>query len=300
MKPRRAQRCLQWDYLEDRICQSAGSTLTVAGAVPSAITNGSLSPAQLRLDELYQEQVIAVNNAKLAAQGFPPPSTKASVTATPQLDKPNNVRLMLQYQQQAATLHPSVIFLGDSVSWAFANQAGEPAWNSTIAPLNALQFGVPGDTTQNLLWRVQNGDLASHPKVAVVEIGLNNFGTYNTVNQTVAGVKAVVETVRTISPTTKVLLLGIFPTATPDNWTRGLEYSANLQLARMSNGNTIRFSNPGWKMVGPGGSLGANLSHDMVHPSAQGYAVVAAALLPTLEQMLAQPSPVVAAARGHR
>jgi lysophospholipase L1-like esterase len=299
MKPRRAQRCLEWDRLEDRICQSSGSSMTVAGPVLSAVTNGSLSRQQLRLDEMFQEQVAAVHNAQKLAQGIPIPPSNASVIPVPQLDQPNAVRLMLQYQQQAATLNPSVVFLGDSVTWAFANQAGQPAWNSTIAPLNALAFGVPADTTQNLLWRVQNGDLASHPKVAVVEIGLNNFALNETVNQTVAGVRAVVETIRAISPSTKILVLGIFPTALPTNWFRGLEYAANLQLAQMANGNMIRYLNPGWKMVGPGGFLGANLSTDMVHTSAQGYAVVAATLLPTLQQMLGIPTHATTAAR-HR
>jgi lysophospholipase L1-like esterase len=303
MKPRRAQRCLEWDRLEDRICQSSGSIMTVAGTVPSASTNGSFSPTQLRLDEQFQEQIAAASNAQLTAAGQPVPGPNASITPTPNLVDPVNISDFLQYQAEAATLKPNVIFLGDSIFWRFTNQEGGQAWNQKIAPLNALAFGIAGDTTQNLLWRIENGELASHPKVAVVEVGLNNLGLtggYEPVDETVAGVKAVVTTIRTLSPSTKVLLLGIFPTGEPNNWLRGLEYATNLQLAQMANGSTVRFLNPGWNLVGPGQSLAANISSDLIHPNPRGYALVAASLVPTLVQMIGPQAYVASAARLHK
>jgi lysophospholipase L1-like esterase len=287
MNSRRPRRCLAWDHLEDRLCQSSGASHHVVA------TTAIPTPAVIRMDEAIQAQLFASNNALLVSEGQAPVSLTASTTPTPQYNTPINISDLWQYEAEAATQNPNIIFLGDSITWRFANPPGQPSWNQDIAPLGALPFGVQGDTTENLLWREENGDLASHPKVAVVDIGLNNLsspGGYESISETVTGVKAVVETIRVLSPQTKILLLGVFPTGSPTNWLRGLEYATNLQLARMANGNTIRFSNPGWKMVGPDGSLGANLWYDNFHPSAQGYAVVGAALTPVLEQMLSTPA----------
>ena len=103
-----------------------------------------------------------------------------------------------------------VVFFGDSITDYFETAQGSPVWQREIAPLNAADFGVSGDQTQHLLWRLQNGELDGHPKVAVVNIGTNNLA-YNTTSETAAGVAAVVQQIEALSPKTKILLMGLFP-----------------------------------------------------------------------------------------
>ena len=90
------------------------------------------------------------------------------------------------------------------------------------APLQAANFGISGDRTQHVLWRMNHGELDGiKPKVVVLMIGTNNTGkendtitTRNTVPETIAGVQAVVADIRAPLPDSKILLLGIFPRGT--------------------------------------------------------------------------------------
>src|SRR5262249_29721498 len=107
---------------------------------------------------------------------------------------------------QVAGGEDQIVFLGDSITDYFGNTIGSSVWNSEIAPLRADDFGVSGDSAENLLWRVENGEVAGDPKLAVVEIGTNDLSYGYSVNYTVAAVQAVVEEIQTISPGTEILL----------------------------------------------------------------------------------------------
>jgi hypothetical protein len=101
-----------------------------------------------------------------------------------------------------------VLFLGDSITDAWRNKSdkgGKEVWDKYFAPLKAANFGIGGDRTQHVLWRVQRGEMEGiQPKVAVVMIGTNNLGS-NSDAEIAAGIKAVVKAVRDKSPDTKVL-----------------------------------------------------------------------------------------------
>lgn len=64
----------------------------------------------------------------------------------------------------------NLIFFGDSIT------EGWPAniWNRAYAPLGAANYGIGGDGTQNVLWRIVNGEVDNlSPRLAVVKIGKN-------------------------------------------------------------------------------------------------------------------------------
>ena len=84
-------------------------------------------------------------------------------------------------------------------------------WDRYYGPRNAANFGIGGDRTQHVLWRLENGELDGiKPKVVVLMIGTNNAGR-NTADEIAEGVKAIVKELREKLPETKVLLLGVFP-----------------------------------------------------------------------------------------
>src|SRR5437667_10681034 len=116
-----------------------------------------------------------------------------------------------------------VLFLGDSITDAWGGEgrgkaAGTKIFEEEFVPLKAANFGIGGDRTQHVLWRLQTGELDGiQPKVVMLMIGTNNSNTNaktkvedNTAEEIAAGVTAIVKEIHKRSPQTKVLLLRIF------------------------------------------------------------------------------------------
>src|SRR5208337_5244157 len=103
-----------------------------------------------------------------------------------------------------------VLFLGDSITDGWRG-SGKDVWKEKFEPLKAANFGIGGDRTQHVLWRLQNGELEGiKPRAAVIMIGTNNLGA-NTAEEIADGIKAIVAEIQKKQPETKILLLGIFP-----------------------------------------------------------------------------------------
>jgi lysophospholipase L1-like esterase len=191
----------------------------------------------------------------------------------------------------AAGKASGVVFFGDSITAAWAwSGFGKTSWDASLAPLGAVDFGVGSDQTQNLLWRLLNGELGGHPKVAVVMIGTNNLG-YGP-QQTAAGITAVVKTIRSVSPGTRVLLLGILPRSTPDDPYRSEIAQINGQIARLADGNMVRYLDLGSLFLLPDGTIPPGLMADptlLLHPSPAGYQLMSDAVRAPIQALLKLP-----------
>src|SRR5262249_29036082 len=102
----------------------------------------------------------------------------------------------------------NVLFLGDSITDAWGGEghnpkaAGTAVWKKIFEPLKAANFGIGGDRTQHVLWRIQNGELDGiKPKVAVLMIGTNNTGQ-DSAAQIAEGITEIVKAIRQKSPET--------------------------------------------------------------------------------------------------
>jgi lysophospholipase L1-like esterase len=179
-----------------------------------------------------------------------------------------------------------VLFLGDSITDGWRG-GGKEIWEKNFGPLKAANFGIGGDRTQHVLWRITHGEMEGiQPKVAVVMIGTNNLGG-NKDEQIEAGIKAVVKGVREKSPTTKVLLLGIFPRdakAGTKNRTRII--AINKEIGKLDDGKNVRYLDIGEKFLGEEGVLTKEIMPDYLHLSPRGYEIWAEAILPALREML--------------
>ncbi|KAM3830702.1 platelet-activating factor acetylhydrolase IB subunit alpha2 isoform 3-T3 [Vipera latastei] len=102
---------------------------------------------------------------------------------------------------------PDVLFVGDSMVQLLQQYE---IWRELFSPLHALNFGIGGDTTGHVLWRLKNGELENiKPKVIVVWVGTNNHE--NTAEEVAGGIEAIVRLINTQQPQAKIIVLGLLP-----------------------------------------------------------------------------------------
>jgi lysophospholipase L1-like esterase len=181
-----------------------------------------------------------------------------------------------------------IVFVGDSITQSW-EAAGADVWKKFYGTRKAVNLGISGDRTEHVLWRLDNGNLRGiAPKVAVVMIGTNNIGhgTHET-SEVLAGVRRVVERIHEVSPSTRVLLLDIFPRGTEFNTGRGRIMQINQSLSRMDDGDKIVFLPIGKEFIEDDGTISPSIMPDALHLSPAGYKRWAVAIEPTLSQMLA-------------
>jgi lysophospholipase L1-like esterase len=181
----------------------------------------------------------------------------------------------------------NVLFLGDSTTKCWS---GNEIWRERYATLPSANFGIAGDTTENVLWRIADGELDGlSPKIVVLLLGTNNLGREGATAEEIAhGDAAVLAALRAKLPGAKVLLLGILPRGQkPDDPYRAVIRDANQHLARLADGDAVRFLDFGAKLLEPDGTLSPAVMQDFLHPTLAGYRIWADAMDPVLSAMLA-------------
>lgn len=187
--------------------------------------------------------------------------------------------LVAQYDQV------DLLFVGDSITAGWDWQI----WQKNFAPLKAANFGIGGDHTGNLLWRLQHGAIGNiNPKLIVVLIGVNNFGHLNeSPEQVAAGVGKVVQQLQLAWPNSKILLNGVLPfdqDAKSPN--RAKVNELNKRISKLQNKNTIVFKDYGSIMLEKNGSISSEIMGDFLHPTTKGYQVWADAMTPDILELM--------------
>ncbi|MDP3069809.1 MAG: platelet-activating factor acetylhydrolase IB subunit [Opitutaceae bacterium] len=192
-----------------------------------------------------------------------------------------------------------VLFVGDSITdfWRREDKksGGKKIWDQHFAPLKAANFGISGDRTQHVLWRLENGELEGiSPKVVVLMIGTNNTGferdgktVRNTPAETAEGVTAIVKKLRTALPQAKILLLGIFPRGEkPDHPQRRQIAEINAVIAKLADRKTVHYLDLGPRFLTATGALPKEFMPDFLHPGELGYEIWADAIKAPLAELL--------------
>jgi lysophospholipase L1-like esterase len=181
--------------------------------------------------------------------------------------------------------HVDLIYIGDSIvgNWKWD---GERVWDYYYAKRNGLVLGISGDRTQQVLWRLQHGNIDGiSPKLAIVMIGQNN-GPFNTGEEIGAGVAAIVQTLREKLPETKILVLAIFPRGEKPTPERAVLAKANEVAAKLADGKHVFYMDINHLFLRPDGSIPASLMPDFEHPSEEGCRVWAAAIEPKVAELM--------------
>ncbi|MFO1060560.1 MAG: GDSL-type esterase/lipase family protein [Dongiaceae bacterium] len=171
-------------------------------------------------------------------------------------------------------------FLGDSIT-----ERWDPAaWRQLVGARSAINLGFSGDRTENLLWRLENGELDGQPPRAfVLQIGTNNIGRHHPPEAVADGVRAVLELLRARVPQAPVLLVGILPRdESPDTPFRRAISATNRLLSLCADGGMVRFVDLGATLLDGDGRLPAAVAPDHLHFSRRGYALLSRALAPAM------------------
>lgn len=162
-----------------------------------------------------------------------------------------------------------VILIGDSIT-----HYGQTAslYKYYFGERKVLNMGQGGDRTQNVLWRLQNGEVEGiQPKIAFLMIGTNNLGRGETPADTVLGIKTVLAELKQRLPSTKVVLFSIFPRggAIMDSITK-----VNGELPALADGKQVVHVDMTQDFQNADGSLREGLYHtDFVHLAGRGYQI---------------------------
>jgi lysophospholipase L1-like esterase len=234
--------------------------------------------------------------AALFAQA--PPSPIPADKPSPRTDA-NSKTAHEQHLAKRTQGRIDVYFQGDSITrrWGALDYPDFLAnWKENFFGWNAADFGWGADRTENILWRIANGELDDvHPKVIVLLAGTNNIGTTPPsgaddarVANVTRGVTAIVDAMRAKAPEATVILMGIFPRN--DNIAvMPIVTRINANLAAAADGRRVRYLNINDKLAGPDGKLFEGMSRDGLHPALKGYQVWADALKPMLTELLGPP-----------
>jgi lysophospholipase L1-like esterase len=224
------------------------------------------------------------------------PATNAVAQNTAIIPVPRDAKWVARHEGFVAEAQKGgidILFLGDSITDFWRNK-GSNVWNQYYSPRHAANFGISGDRTQHVLWRIANGELDGiKPRVVVLMIGTNNTGkekdtgkTRNTVPETIAGVQAVVRELRAKLPASKILLLAIFPRGTLDDPQRAQVALINTVIAKLHDGQMVKYLDLNPKFLEADGTLPRSIMPDLLHPNEKGYQIWAEAMEPTLAEML--------------
>ncbi|KAK0137037.1 Platelet-activating factor acetylhydrolase IB subunit beta [Merluccius polli] len=188
-----------------------------------------------------------------------------------------------RFVQECKDAEPDVLFVGDSMVQLMLQH---DIWREMFSPLHALNFGIGGDTTCNVLWRLQNGELDNiKPKVVVLWVGTNNH--QHTAEQVAEGILAVAQLLTSRLPKAKVIILGLLPRGERPNPLREKNSAVNgLLRSRLPRPGQVLLLDAGPGLLQPDGSLSQRDMFDFLHLTAAGYAAVAKPLSELLLQIL--------------
>ena len=229
------------------------------------------------------------------------PATNAPVTVIPAPPHPNTA-IIPKLNQGFMSKHNGnveiakkgdidVLFMGDSITDWWRNPGGtnfptgpngaytgKPVFDKYFGSMKVANFGIAGDTTQGVLWRLQNGEGQGYkPKAIMLMIGTNNTG-HNSPAEIAMGVADVVFELRKDFPDAKILLLGIFPRSFGGSSVTAKINEINKIIPALHDNQHVFYMDIGSKFLAADGSIPRDIMSDGLHPTTKGYEIWAEAV----------------------
>lgn len=180
-----------------------------------------------------------------------------------------------------------LLFLGDSITHGWESEGNE-VWEHYYSEYDAYNLGFSGDRTENVLWRLQNGEVDGiNPDVAILLIGTNNTGhRQDSADCTARGIEMILDELHERLPETHVLLLGIFPRSfEPGDKLRQLNNKINSRIEKFDVREKVTFLNINDVFLDDEKFLQEKIMPDFLHPNKDGYKLWAEAMDPALKEL---------------
>lgn len=259
----------------------------VAIARPSA---GEVAVAERGLAKFLETADPSIKEINLKYPGLisvrvPPPNSATVPYLAPFFQQKHQANLAV-----AAQGNIDVLFMGDSITDFWRNEegayAGKPVLDRYFGDLKIANFGIAGDTTQGVLYRLQNGEgRGFSPKAVMLMIGTNNTGR-NSAAEIAEGIGAVVLELEKDFPNAKILLLAVFPRSTPADPVRATIDEINKIISRLDDGKRVFYLDIGAGFLDEAGNIPSDIMSDALHPSTKGYEIWAEAVEKPLRDLL--------------
>lgn len=237
--------------------------------------------------ETADPEIKAINEKYpgLIAVRVPPPNSATVPNLAPFFQKKHEGNLEVAKQGNI-----DVLFMGDSITDFWRNTegafAGKPVLDKYFGDLKVANFGIAGDTTQGVLYRLQHGEgQGFSPKAVMLMIGTNNTGR-NTAAEIAEGIGAIVLELQKDFPKAKILLLGIFPRSTANDPVRTTIAEINDIISRLNDGDRIHYLDIGAKFLDSAGNIPKDVMSDALHPTTKGYEIWAEAVKEPLANLM--------------
>jgi lysophospholipase L1-like esterase len=194
-------------------------------------------------------------------------------------------------------------FIGDSITRRWG--AAEPKysallahWQKSFHGWNAADFGWGADTTGNMLWRLDHGELTGvDPRVIVIMAGTNNLAptTNPEARQAQAvdvsrGIEAILRRCQQLAPRARIVLMGITP-RNDDMAHMPVIRRINARLSSLADGSRVKFIDLDGQLADAQGLLRPGMTDaDQLHLALPAYEIWAQALRPVLLEWLGPPA----------
>ncbi len=192
-----------------------------------------------------------------------------------------------------------IAFLGDSLTQSWGGDGRQVAatapdiWQKYFGRRRAANFGISGDQTRNVLWRIEHGNFDGiDPALIVINIGTNDLG-FGTAGEIARGIEQVVLRLEERRGRARILLLGVFPRGRdPDLAVRAKIVDINERIRNIADDKKTYFVDIGQHFLDEDGfALASHFQTDFVHLTRRGYGAWAEAIEPVVQRLLDKTSP---------
>ena len=273
-----------------------GAPLTLQGAdggpaaVPPAVvmarpSAAEVDAAQRALARLVESTDVLKKYPDLIA--FRPPQPNSAIVPSLAAGFVAKHQANLEVAKQGDA---NVLFMGDSITDFWRNPegayAGKPVLDKYFGQWKVANFGIAGDTTQGVLYRLKAGEgKGFSPKAVMLMIGTNNTGR-NSAAEIAEGIGAVVLELQRDFPSAKILLLGVFPRGRAADPVRATIADINKTIAKLHDGSRVHYLDIGKGFLDADGNIPTDVMSDGLHPTTKGYEIWAKAVTEPLSALV--------------
>ncbi len=192
-------------------------------------------------------------------------------------------------------VNPQLVLLGNSIFHILDYADRNEVWGAYLNKYRTINLGFSGDRTENVIWRLENGEIDHvNPKLILLLVGTNNtdgnhFLSITQPKELQEAIWKITRIIRKKLPETKILLLGIFPYGYKANYRDNLNKATNTYMEKFPEKDKHIFYRDMSKIfLDKNGKIDKKLMPDYLHPNVKGHLLLFKTLDPDIEKLMAE------------